>query len=85
MYGVPSPMLGKKFTEEHKQKISNSLKGRKHPTTTGGNNPAAKKVINLNTNEIFETMKDAALKCNVCVDSIRQVCSGKKESVKGIR
>lgn len=85
MYGVPSPMLGKKFTEEHKAKISKALTGKKHPSTTGGKNPAARIVINLNTNEVFDTMKEAALKCKVSVDSIRQVCKKQKESVKGIR
>lgn len=43
MYGKPGTWLGKHFLEEHKKHLSESLTDKKRPTTTGGNNPAAKK------------------------------------------
>lgn len=47
-------------------------------------NWAAKKVICLNTNIIYESMKSAARDCGVSDVSIKQVCKGYKDQVKGL-
>lgn len=77
------------FTEEHKKKISESLKGTKHPelskfntetkkgkllskdiiekmkiAQTGENNGNAKKVLKIDTGEVFDTLKDAVRSIN---------------------
>lgn len=60
MYGTVSPMKGKKFTESHKQKISEAIKKAYRPHMYGGTNPSAKKVRNIDTGEVFETMTEAS-------------------------
>ena len=70
MYGIPSPNTGKKFTEEHKSKISQALKGRAHPWSTGANNHCARAVINLTTGEIFETVSEASRAYNTNINQL---------------
>jgi group I intron endonuclease len=55
-------MKGKKFTEEHKKKISDSLKINGYKAT-GSENPRSKKVaqINVETNEIVRIFESASL------------------------
>lgn len=72
MYGKPGTWLGKKFTEEHKKHLSESLSGKPRPSTTGSLNPAAKKIVNITTGEVFGCIKDAAEKYKVSVESIRK-------------
>lgn len=85
MYGRESPMKGKKFTEEHKAKISNSLKNSYRPHVIKGNNPSAKKVINLDTGEIFDTLTDASDKYGISRQMIGKVCNGYNKMAKGYR
>lgn len=85
MYGIESPMKGKKFTKEHKEKISKALKGSYRPHVIGGNNPSAKQVINLDTGEIFETLSEASKKYNISRQMIGKVCNGHNETAKGYR
>lgn len=85
MYGKESPMKGKRFTEEHKTKISNSLKNTYRPHVIGGNNPSAKKVINLDTGEIFNTLTDASEKYGISRQMIGKVCNGYNGTAKGYR
>lgn len=85
MYGVPSPMKGKKFSEEHKRKISEALKKVDREHVKGSNNPAARKVRNILTGEIYGTVKEAAEKTGISRASVTQVCQGKKNSVKGLQ
>lgn len=85
MYGVESPMKGKHFTKEHKRKISESLKNSYRPHVIGGNNPSAKKVINLDTNEIFNTLTEASEKYNISKQMISKVCNGHNETAGGFR
>lgn len=54
-FGKKSPMYGKQHSEESKKKMSNFQKGKK----CNGENPMAKKVICLETNEVFDTVKQA--------------------------
>lgn len=46
----------------------------------GENNPSAKKVICLNTLEIFNTMKEACDKYSVNINSMVSCCKGKRKS-----
>lgn len=85
MYGVESPMKGKHFSEEHKNKISNALKNSYRPHVIGSNNPSAKKVINLDTGEVFETLSEASKKYGISRQMIGKVCNGYNETAKGFR
>lgn len=57
---------GKHFTEEHKRRLSNATKG--------ANNPRAKKVVCIETMEVFGTIKEASKWCG---GNIKQFLSGK--------
>lgn len=74
MYGVPSPHKGKKFSDEHRRKISEALKGRVLPTITGANNYNAKKVRNITTGEIFDTIVEAGKAYNTSRTNIGRAC-----------
>ena len=65
MYGVPSPNTGKKFSQEHKDKIRKALTGQKRPTTTGALNPSAHAVVELFSGKVFGTIKEAAEYYNI--------------------
>lgn len=52
--GENSPLYGKPLSEEHKQKISEN-----HANTKGSNNGNAKKVLCIETGQIFGCIKDA--------------------------
>lgn len=60
--GEKNPFYGKKLSEETKRKISDRLSGK--------NNPKAHKVKNIDTNEIFNTVKEASIKYNVSFSAI---------------
>lgn len=85
MYGKPGTWLGKKFSKEHKQRLSESLKGRETPWCTGGNHWLAKSVINLNTGEIFDTIQEAADAYQVNRDSIAKQIKGKTKNCNGFK
>lgn len=59
MYGKPGTWLGKTFSEEHKNKISQALKGKSKIYNIGANNHSARSIINLSTGEIFGCIKEA--------------------------
>lgn len=61
--GVKNPNYGKHFSQEHKTKISQSNKG-KH-NNSGEKNPNAKKVICIETGEVYNTIKDASIGAGV--------------------
>ena len=65
-------MKGRKLSEEHKRKISNSIKGNKHPQ--------AKKVKCITTGEIFDYIKEAGRKYNIGSSHISKCCKGKAKS-----
>lgn len=67
--GRINPMKGKNLTKEHREKISDSLKGNK--------NPRAKMVVCLDTLQIFSTGKEAGEWCNCCKQGICQCCKGR--------
>lgn len=57
----PSPFKGKHHTEEAKKKMSKAKKGKR----TGSDSPHAKKIINITTNEIFDSIVEAANAYNI--------------------
>jgi group I intron endonuclease len=82
--------LGKKHTDKTKELISKGKKGfpllrarGKRSSITGKNNPSAKKIKCVTTNEIFEYAKLASIKYNSDLSSIIKCCKGKVNSVKG--
>jgi group I intron endonuclease len=75
--GEKNWFYGKTHTEETKKKISESKIGNK--------NPVAKKVICINTSDIFETIKEASLKYNLDSSSITKCCKGKIKSCGGYK
>lgn len=84
MYGTKSPLAGVTFTDEHKRKISESLKKTYRPHVIGGNNPAARRVRNVETGEIFATLTDAGNSCGRCRQNIGKACrSNGKKTVAG--
>lgn len=78
---------GKQLSEYHKQKISEAKKNMSEETKEkmgrakkGKNNPQCKKVILLNTGEVFDYIGQASKKYKVTVPNICQCCKGKQKS-----
>ena len=65
---------GKKCSEEHKRKMSESLKNRKD---------LSKKVLCVETGEIFESAHEAQRKTGINQGSISAVCNGKLKTTGG--
>lgn len=70
---------GRKFSEEHKQKLRLAQLGK----YDGSKNPRAKKVICVETGEIFDCILDASNKTNTNKTSISYVCKGKRNIAGG--
>ena len=70
--GERNHMYGKQHSEEAKQKISDAKKGK--------NNPRCRKVILLNTGEVFDYIKEAEEKYKVCNQNILACCKGRYKS-----
>lgn len=100
MKGENNPMYGKKFTKEHKKKLSESHKGNtnasgkrskesiKNISESHKGLPSNRriKVINLDTGEIFNSIKEAGEKYNMknpC--NISACCTGKRKTAGGYR
>lgn len=78
--GRVPPMLGKHWSDEVKDKISNSHKG----IGVGAKNGRARAVICIETNEYFSCIKEAVEKYNCSRSSITDCCRGKIKSTKGL-
>ena len=76
--GENHPLYGKHRTEEERRKISESLKGKR----VGENHPNARKVICLNDNKIFNTIKECAEYYKLNRNTIREVCNGNQKSTR---
>lgn len=63
-------------SKDTRTKISNSLKGK----LAGDNNPSARKVICLNTGEVFNTMKEASNRYKAPYHHICSCCTGDRLS-----
>ena len=73
--------IGRKASEECRRKISESKIGR----FKGGENPNARKVICLDTGEIFDCILNASIAKKANKTSIRYVCIGKRNHAGGYR
>ena len=71
---------GKNLSEEHKRKISKTLKGQKRPEGSG---TPPKKVQCVETGEIFESLSDAQRKTGVSNSNIGKVCNGSRMTAGG--
>ena len=94
---VETPMLGKRHSEEalnkmrvpkseeHKQKISNALKGKKHSATHSKRSGRAKKkaVVMVSTGIEFESISQAALFMGVHRFNLGAHLAGKYKTCKG--
>lgn len=70
--GAKNPMYGKNFSEEHKQKIGDAIRGDK--------NGKARKVICLNTLQVFNTINDANEYCGLKGKGITKCCTGQNKT-----
>lgn len=80
-------ITGRKFSEEHKKHLSESRKGMKfseeHKKHLSENSAHAKKVICIETNEIFNSCTEAALTMGLSKSActhISRVCKGLEQS-----
>ena len=75
---------GLKHSEETRIKMSESRKGKRHSEATrkkmSENNAASRKVINLDTGEIFDTVTKAANKYNITRSNIAAACNGRQNT-----
>ena len=78
--GEKSPMYGISKSEEIKQKISESRKGK----LTGGDNPFSRKVICITTGEEFESLADASRKYSIGIPNITACCRGRRKRAGGV-
>lgn len=88
--GEGNSMYGKKHTEESKRKMSATRQNkgwsekqrdaRANRDVSSQNNPNAKKIVCLETKQVFNTIKDASLWCNVSDTSIIAYLKGRSKS-----
>ena len=90
--GEKHPMWGKHHSKETKElirqkalgrKASNETKEKISKATKGSNNPRAKQVQCIETELIFNTVKEASQFYNVDNSSICKVCNGKQKTAGG--
>lgn len=90
--GEKSPNFGVKMSEEQKKKISEKLKGMKLSKEriermigihSGDKHPLARKIICVDTNEIFPYMKAAATKYNIQLPNLVKCCKGERKKAGG--
>lgn len=75
IYGEKNGFYNKKHTYKTRKKMSDN-----HYDCSGSKNPASRKVICLNTKEVFDTIKDASLKYNAPPTTLGLCCKGKRKS-----
>lgn len=92
--GKDHPRTGKKHTEEWKQSRSVKMKGHYVSSETkdkirngrmGGENPAARKIINIATQEIFDTVNDAARSIGTSPSTLGNKLSGRRPNNTNLR
>lgn len=91
LFGEENGMYGKNHTEEIKNKISQANKGKvrsdefkKHISEQmRKNHPRAKKVMCVETGEIFLSSRQAAEKYNLGNSTISRICNGQRKPRKG--
>ena len=95
---VSKGTLGCKYSEESKKKISQALTGMKKSEETkakvsisrkgkcvGSDNHRARKIINLDTSEIFDTISCACGKYSLNHSGVVMVCKGQRKRCGGYR
>jgi len=88
----PSPFKGKHLSEEAKRIISEKNRGKnlgvKRPehsqAMSRGNNPKAKRIVCIETGEIFQCAKDAAEKYGITNSTILKTCKGIQTTSAGL-
>lgn len=91
LYGERNGMYGKHHTEETKQKISQANTGRKMPeeakkkisATLRQHHVLAKKVMCIETGEIFNSIRQAAEFYHISHQAISRVCRGERKTTAG--
>jgi len=79
--GENNPFYGKKHSEESRKKMSDNMTGKR----MGKDNPYSKKVINIDTGDIFDTMSEAAKAYGILISGISACCKGNQNTVRGQR
>lgn len=77
-----SKIKKEKMNDEVKQKISSGLKGNKNGL---GNKGSSRRVICLNNNKIYDSIKEASLELNLHDTGIINVCKGVYSQTKGYK
>ena len=86
---ISDAQKGRKLTEEHKQKLSNSAKQRHTPCSESkreslrNNYPNMKKVYCVETNTIYKSVQECARELGLWATLVSKVCSGKLKSTGG--
>lgn len=85
--GKNNPFYGKTHSEEVKSKFSQQRKGRtlSEEWKRKIGESCSKKVINLDTGEIFNSIKEAAKKYDLKDTHISRVCKGKRNKTGGFK
>jgi group I intron endonuclease len=87
--GANNPFFNKTHSKEQKEKWSRDRKGMAHLTEEQRNKlketHVTKKVKNIDTGEIFVSIKDAANQYNLKATHISRVCKGKRKTTGGFR
>ncbi len=82
--GKDNPFFGKTHTAEQKEKWSKERKGRDTKAATEASFAVTRrKVINLDTGEIFQSVNAAATRYNIPATHISRVCRGKRKTTGG--
>ena len=80
-FGEDNSHWGKKHSKETKNKLSEIRKNK----YTKENHPGCKRVINLDTGEVFTYMSLACDKYNLDKSTLTKVCKGKRKTCGGYR
>jgi hypothetical protein len=81
--GKPSPMKGKQFSQEHKEKIKATRAFLKSRPNTWQNLPVIQYDLNGNFLKEFESQKDATIFVNAKGDGVGMCCRGKQKTAYG--
>ena len=74
LLGTNNPFYGRKHSEK-----TRSIMSKNHANVSGVNNPAARKVINLDTGAIFDTVRGAALFFGKSDNTLREAIKKKRK------